>query len=170
MTGLRASGAIVSTYWSVLVTVRMAHTEITEIGIRIDASTTSTQAEIAARQVPAPRLASCPRARSRSPSRPTSPASRRTRGAGAVRLHWGSVSLIWASHLPMPSANGTGAHAFPRCTDCSRCQLAKSAGRIEPCVRVVDPQRISAFVAPLVFFSVIVLRKVNRRGKVHSAS
>ena len=46
MTGLRARGAMVSTYWSVLVTVRMAHTEITDTGIRIDASTTSTHAEI----------------------------------------------------------------------------------------------------------------------------
>ena len=32
MTWLRASGAMVATYWSVLVTVRMAQTEITEIG------------------------------------------------------------------------------------------------------------------------------------------
>src|SRR5580692_10325068 len=46
MTGFRASGAIVATYWSVLVTVRIAHTEITETGMRSDASTTSTHAEI----------------------------------------------------------------------------------------------------------------------------
>ena len=35
---------MVATYWSVLVTVRMAHTEITETGISSDARTTSTQA------------------------------------------------------------------------------------------------------------------------------
>ena len=46
MTGLRANGAIVSTYWSVSVTVRMAHTEITDTGINSDASTTSTHAEM----------------------------------------------------------------------------------------------------------------------------
>ncbi len=46
MTGLRARGAMVSTYWSVLVTVWIAHTEITEIGMRIAASTSSTHAEI----------------------------------------------------------------------------------------------------------------------------
>ena len=43
MTGLRASGAMVVTYWSVLVTVRIAQTEITEIGMSSDASTMSTQ-------------------------------------------------------------------------------------------------------------------------------
>jgi hypothetical protein len=53
MTGLRASGAIVSTYWSELVTVRMAHTEITDTGINSDASTTSTHAEMWLGQVPA---------------------------------------------------------------------------------------------------------------------
>src|SRR5580700_4191040 len=46
MTGFRASGAMVATYWSVLVTVRIAHTEITDTGIRSDASTTNTHAEI----------------------------------------------------------------------------------------------------------------------------
>ena len=46
MTGLRARGAKVATYWSVLVTVRIAQTEITEIGISSEASTTSTQAVI----------------------------------------------------------------------------------------------------------------------------
>ena len=46
MIGLRAKGAKVATYWSVLVTVRIAQTEITEIGISSDASTTSTQAVI----------------------------------------------------------------------------------------------------------------------------
>ena len=46
MTWFRASGAMVATYWSVLVTVRMAHTEITEIGMSSDARTTSTHALI----------------------------------------------------------------------------------------------------------------------------
>ena len=46
MTWFRASGAMVSTYWSVLVTVRIAQTEITEMGISSDARTTSTQALI----------------------------------------------------------------------------------------------------------------------------
>ena len=46
MTWFRASGAMVATYWSVLVTVRIAHTEITDTGISSDARTTSTQAEI----------------------------------------------------------------------------------------------------------------------------
>ena len=39
MTGSRASGAMVATYWSVFVTVRMAHADMTEIGISKDAST-----------------------------------------------------------------------------------------------------------------------------------
>ncbi len=46
MTWFRASGAMVATYWSVLVTVRMAQTEITEMGISSDARTISTQALI----------------------------------------------------------------------------------------------------------------------------
>src|SRR5271167_5018315 len=46
MTGFVASGAMVATYWSVLVTVRMAQTEITETGIRSDARTIRTQAVI----------------------------------------------------------------------------------------------------------------------------
>src|SRR5271170_5416568 len=46
MIGFRANGAMVATYWSVLVTVRMAQTEITETGIRSDARTIRTQAEI----------------------------------------------------------------------------------------------------------------------------
>ena len=49
MTGFRAKGARVATYWSVLVTVRMAQTEITETGIRSDARTMSTQAVMPAR-------------------------------------------------------------------------------------------------------------------------
>src|ERR1700734_564522 len=46
MTSLRARGAMVSTYLSVLVTVLMAHTDRTDTGMRIEASTTSTHAEI----------------------------------------------------------------------------------------------------------------------------
>ena len=46
MTGLRANGAIVSTYLSVSVTVLMAQTDMTDTGMRIDASTMSTHAEI----------------------------------------------------------------------------------------------------------------------------
>ncbi len=37
---------MVATYWSVLVTVRIAQTDITETGISSDASTTKTQAVI----------------------------------------------------------------------------------------------------------------------------
>ena len=37
---------MVSTYWSVFVTVRIAHTEITDIGMRMQASTTNTHAEM----------------------------------------------------------------------------------------------------------------------------
>ena len=54
MTGLRANGAIVSTYWSVLVTVRMAHTDDHRDRDQEDARTTSTHAEI--------RRGRCPRA------------------------------------------------------------------------------------------------------------
>ena len=100
MTGLRANGAMVATYWSVSVTVRIAHTEITETGIRIDASTTSTHAEI--------RRGRCPRrvfvlvgADSVSAFAPASgsapPPS--TAASGGI---WGSVSLIWA--FPLPNA------------------------------------------------------------------
>ena len=46
MTWFRASGAMVATYWSVFVTVRMAQTEITETGMSSDARTTSTHATI----------------------------------------------------------------------------------------------------------------------------
>ena len=45
-TGFRASGDMVATYWSVLVTVVIAHVENTEIGINIDASTTKTHTVI----------------------------------------------------------------------------------------------------------------------------
>ena len=46
MTWFRASGAMVATYWSVSVTVRMAHTEMTETGMRRDVRITSTQAMV----------------------------------------------------------------------------------------------------------------------------
>ena len=73
ITGLRASGAMVATYWSVSVTVRMAQTEITEMGIKSDASTMSTQVMI--RRVRAARGSfspASPAARTRPrPSRPT---------------------------------------------------------------------------------------------------
>ena len=46
MTWFLASGAMVATYWSVLVTVVIAHAEITEIGISSDARTTRTHAMI----------------------------------------------------------------------------------------------------------------------------
>src|ERR1700689_468421 len=56
MAGLRARGAMVSTYLSVLVTVLMAHTDRTDTGMRIDASTTSTHAEIRRGRCPRRRL------------------------------------------------------------------------------------------------------------------
>ena len=46
MTWLRARGAMVATYWSVFVTVRIAQTEITEMGSSSETSTTSTHAVI----------------------------------------------------------------------------------------------------------------------------
>lgn len=46
ITWFRTSGAMVATYWSVFVTVRMAQTEITEIGMSSDARTTNTHATI----------------------------------------------------------------------------------------------------------------------------
>ena len=91
MTWLRASGAIVATYWSVFVTVRMAHTEITEIGMSSDARTTSTQAEIRlarGRGAPAwdsPVSRACPR--------PCRRASRRS-----------PCRSFLHAHPPMPSA------------------------------------------------------------------
>jgi hypothetical protein len=44
MTGFRASGDMVATYWSVLVTVVIAHVESTDIGISNEASTTKIHA------------------------------------------------------------------------------------------------------------------------------
>ena len=95
MTSLRARGAIVSTYLSVLVTVLMAQTDRTDTGMRMDASTMSTHAEI--------RRGRCPRrvlpvlifvilagfdglSGSASAPESASPAS-----SGCI---WGSVSLI----------------------------------------------------------------------------
>ena len=88
MTGSRANGAMVATYWSVLVTVRMAQTEITETGIRSDARTIRTQAVI--------------------------PRARRARGFFFGASAWpgsataapasgpssGSISLIWSRSPP----------------------------------------------------------------------
>ncbi len=46
MTWFRASGAIVATYWSEFVPVRMAHTENPEKGMSSDARTTNTHATV----------------------------------------------------------------------------------------------------------------------------
>jgi len=46
ITWLRANGAMVATYWSVFVTVRMAQMEITEMGMRRAVNTTRTHAVI----------------------------------------------------------------------------------------------------------------------------
>src|ERR1700733_7839429 len=110
MTGLVASGAMVSTYLSVFVTVLMAHTEITEIGIRRDASTRSTHAEM--------RRGMCPR-RALAPltvpdftgisAAASGPASTPFASSACI---WGSVSLIWTFPLALPTAKWTGAHAF----------------------------------------------------------
>jgi hypothetical protein len=43
----------------------------------------------------------------------------------------------------------------------------KQKGGASKGLRVAFLSALSAFAAPLVFVSVIVLRKVNRRGKVH---
>ncbi|MFZ0250516.1 MAG: hypothetical protein WAL61_11280 [Acidimicrobiales bacterium] len=43
----------------------------------------------------------------------------------------------------------------------------KQKGGASSGARVVFLSALSAFAAPMVFVSVIVLRKVNRRGKVH---
>ena len=164
MAGLRANGAIVSTYLSVLVTVLMAHTDRTDTGMRIAASTTSTRAEI--------RRGRCPRrglslltlelsagcdgfSGSPSGAESASPAS-----SGCI---WGSVSLIGADSSGIPSANWAGAHAFPGCTTTSVKQKGSGANH----QRLVAVSAISGFLAPLVFVGVIVLRKVNRRSRTH---
>ena len=116
---------MVSTYWSVSVTVRMAHTEITEIGIRIAASTRSTQAEMYGADARAGALPSFVEVLAFFRSWPASavseavvasssasasgPASTPFASSGCI---WGSVSLIWAFPLALPSAKWTGAHAF----------------------------------------------------------
>ena len=97
MTWFRASGAMVATYWSVLVTVRIAQTEITEMGISSDASTISTQAVIPLvrrargfffdRFLCGPRGDRCVRDRA---------------VRGLLGVHLCSFGL---SHPPMPSAN-----------------------------------------------------------------
>jgi hypothetical protein len=55
------------------------------------------------------------------------------------------------------------------CARISRCTTVgvkqKGANSIGP--RVVVLSALSAFMAPLVFVSVIVLRKMDRRGRVH---
>src|SRR5580692_8653790 len=57
MTGFRANGDMVATYWSVLVTVVIAHVESTEIGISSEARTTKTHAVIPlARRARGPRF------------------------------------------------------------------------------------------------------------------
>ena len=88
MTGFRANGAMVATYWSVLVTVRMAQTEITETGIRSDARTIRTQAMI-------PRVR---RARGFLFGLFGSPDSA---AAGPLGPSSGSMSLIWSRSLPL---------------------------------------------------------------------
>src|ERR1700728_942748 len=167
MTGSRANGAMVSTYLSVLVTVLMAHTDRTDTGMRIAASTTSTHAEIRRGRCPFRGLSllilailEVPVAFdgfSGSPSgaEPASPAS-----SGCI---WGSVSLIGDASCAIPSANWAGAHAFPGCTTTSVKQKGAGANH----QRVVAISAISGFLAPLVFVGVIVLRKVNRRSRVH---
>ena len=94
MTWFRASGAMVSTYWSVLVTVRMAQTEITETGISSDASTTSTQAVI-------PRGRRAARGFSVFGRAPVGVGfDRRESGPLGVSAASGSMSLIWARSPP----------------------------------------------------------------------
>ena len=162
MTGLRARGAMVSTYWSVFVTVRIAHTEMIEIGIKMDATTTSTQAEM--------RRGKCPRrvfwffgwvaAGVSAPAAAAAgdvPAASTLSGLSCI---WGSVSLIWASPVAMPSADMTGAHT---CDGVALVAVSQNGGRSNG-PRVVAISAISGFMAPLVFVSIIVLRKVTRRG------
>ena len=87
MTWFRASGAIVATYWSVFVTVRMAQTEITEMGMSSDARTTSTHALIRlarGARGPALEVVSCV---------PGVPAT------ATSGVSWGSMSFIWARSL-----------------------------------------------------------------------
>ena len=81
-----------------------------------------------------------------------------------VRLHLGfSIAHLRRSHRPLPSAKRTGAHVFRGCTTGG----VKQKGGIRGEQRVVAISAPQAFMAPLVFVSVIVLRKVNRRGRVH---
>ena len=55
------------------------------------------------------------------------------------------------------------------CARISRCTTGgvKQKGGSSNGVRVVVFSALSAFLAPLVFVSVIVLRKLDRRGRVH---
>ena len=95
------------TYWSVLVTVRIAHTLITDTGSSSDARTTSTHAEI--------RRGRCPRRAffgfASFPDPPAAPSaaspggpetSGAPEGPGTSGVAWGSVSLIGSS--PSPNA------------------------------------------------------------------
>ena len=95
MTGLRAKGAIVSTYLSVLVTVLMAHTDRTDTGMRMAAKTTRTHAEIRRGRCPRRVLAflvSATSAGCDDVARVTSdPESGFLASSGCI---WGSVSLI----------------------------------------------------------------------------
>ena len=164
MTGLRANGAMVSTYLSVLVTVLMAHTDRTDTGIRMDASTMSTHAEI--------RRGRCPRRvlaflifviladfddDSGSTSAPESVS------LASLSCIWGSVSLICDGSSAISSANWTGADVFAGCTTRG---VKRIGGNLDH-PRVVAISAISGVLAPLVFVGLIVLRKVHRRSRTH---
>ena len=98
MTGFRASGAIVATYWSVLVTVRMAQTEITETGIK---------RATPARRAPTAMIRSCPAAPDAASSlgnRRSPPPARTSSGAGPSALFGVHVCSSGHAHTAMPSA------------------------------------------------------------------
>ena len=151
MTGFRASGAMVATYWSVSVTVRIAQTEITETGISSDASTTSTHALIPACPT---RPAALLRAVPGWPGRP-----RRSRPAPPR----GPSRSFGHAHPQCLVPNGPGVHGSPGCsTDRRGSDLGPSSGGPS----LIALSALSAFVAPLVFVGIIVLRKVERRFNV----
>src|ERR1700722_16580837 len=99
---------MVSTYLSVFVTVLMAHTEMTETGIRMEASTTSTHAEMRRGRCPRRVLAFFALADFTGFSAAVSglasgPDSTSFASSGCI---WGSVSLIWAFPAPFLLRNG----------------------------------------------------------------
>ena len=139
---------MVVTYWSVLVTVRMAQADTTETGMSNDASTMSTQ-----EMIPLVR-----RARGF-----FSAISGTSTGATSVdRVSSGLLSVISARAPAVIETRGTGAHSLSRCS--TKCVDTPQKGTNR--VRIMGVSVIAGFFAPLVFVLVFALRKVNRSAKI----